>query len=798
MRHGIAIQTGGTVAAWGGQPDPFAPFPALTEPYGGQADVPTGLANVIDVAGGYFHSIALISNSANLWPNVYITSPTNNTTFGGTTDVLITATASDWDGTVTNVQFYAGGALIGADSTSPYSMTWSNVPLGTYTLTARATDNLGGTKLSAPVVISVNTSFGGLADSYVYDGQATSNFGTATNLQVRTSSSGNNRDAYFKFDLTNYTGITGARLRFWAKLDGSGSVGTTAYAVTNTTWTEGGITWNNKPGITNAMGSVTVSGSSFAWYEVDVSSHVMAEKAAGRSVISLALHNPSTSTRMIQINSKEASVNKPELVLTSTNVAPTISITAPANNTVFAAPSNIPITASASDPDGSIANVEFFAGTTSLGVDASSPFSLTWSNVSSGAYSLTARATDNLGTVRTSAVVAVIADTPPAIALTAPTNNALFVEPANVSLSVTASDSDGSVSKVEYYAGTNKVAEATNSPFSATWTSAPSGLYSLTAKATDNLGISTTSSAVNITIFPTLTNAALMRLGYWRFDDTNWLGEKGQTPIVATNIQNVSGTISNAVQVNSTNMALLKYREVEFSHSANIDVRNGSAVFWFKPAWSSASAGGSGPGALGHLISLGQLTTNASVGCWTLSVAADGTALSLITQTNGASVTNFNATISWTSNQWHQIGLVYTPSNSALYIDGQPVVTNGLGVTVYPNAVTRAADGFSVGSDRAGTAQAKGLFDALETFNYPLTAVEISQRPDSDGDGLPDGWETLYGLDPDDPTGNDGANGDPDEDGLLNIEEWIFGTNPNSHDLPGGGTGAIHIHTPLE
>ena len=91
-----------------------------------------------------------------------------------------------------------------------------------------------------------------------------------------------------------------------------------------------------------------------------------------------------------------------------------------------------------------------------------------------------------------------------------------------------------------------------------------------------------------------------------------------------------------------------------------------------------------------------------------------------------------------------------------------------------------------------------GVFDTLETFNYPFGAAEISQRPDSDGDGLPDGWETLYGLDPNDPTGNNGALGDPDEDGLTNIEEWIFGTNPTVNNLPGGPSGLIRLYTPLE
>src|SRR5207249_6582811 len=95
------------------------------------------------------------------------------------------------------------------------------------------------------------------------------------------------------------------------------------------------------------------------------------------------------------------------------DAAPTVSLTNPSNKAVFTPPANITLAASTGDTDGTVGQVEFFEGTNSLGVDTTSPFALTWTNVPTGMYSLTAKATDNLGVISTSAVVNIIVDVPP-------------------------------------------------------------------------------------------------------------------------------------------------------------------------------------------------------------------------------------------------------------------------------------------------------------------------------------------------------------------------------------------------
>src|SRR5439155_10410521 len=100
---------------------------------------------------------APVTVTVNYAPSVSITNPLVGTTFVRPTNILIQATASDVEtnGSVTKVEFFAGTTLLGTDTNAPFSITWSNVPAGSYTLFARATDNQGATANSAGVPIIV-------------------------------------------------------------------------------------------------------------------------------------------------------------------------------------------------------------------------------------------------------------------------------------------------------------------------------------------------------------------------------------------------------------------------------------------------------------------------------------------------------------------------------------------------------------------------------------------------------------------------------------------------------------------
>ena len=88
--------------------------------------------------------VTYTSGGTNVPPTVVLTSPVTGTSVVAPASVVVSADASDGDGSVSRVDFYAGATLIGSDSTAPYSVTWSNVGAGSYALTAVAVDNAWG------------------------------------------------------------------------------------------------------------------------------------------------------------------------------------------------------------------------------------------------------------------------------------------------------------------------------------------------------------------------------------------------------------------------------------------------------------------------------------------------------------------------------------------------------------------------------------------------------------------------------------------------------------------------------
>jgi len=228
------------------------------------------------------------------------------------------------------------------------------------------------------------------------------------------------------------------------------------------------------------------------------------------------------------------------------NPPPQVAIISPTNGAVYHTPVSISLLARATDPDGSISNVEFFAGTNDLGpghvVILDPPgvngvtgpvYFLNWANVQPAAYSLTAVATDNGGTSTVSAPVNItvlgpVTNPPPIVRITSPPNGAVFRAPMQIPIYAYAAYFEGVVTTVQFFAdgtivGFGQPVTAVPPPlppgnvqppimivvptnyWEITWTNPPTGTnIAIVAEAIANNGASATSAPVDVSILPSL------------------------------------------------------------------------------------------------------------------------------------------------------------------------------------------------------------------------------------------------------------------------------------------------------
>ncbi|MCW3463134.1 PQQ-dependent sugar dehydrogenase [Chitinophaga nivalis] len=171
-------------------------------------------------------------------------------------------------------------------------------------------------------------------DAYVRDGSnAAIKHGVTDSafLITKVSPAGqlnNAREAYltFELDTTDIRGVSSAVLQLYGNVDGTAAptVPVSVYPVSNTTWSETAITWNNKPASgTTALATTTINNGSAVYYSWDITSYVKSERALGHKLISLVLKSQQAHDPRIFFNSKEAGANVPKLrIIPDSGVAP--------------------------------------------------------------------------------------------------------------------------------------------------------------------------------------------------------------------------------------------------------------------------------------------------------------------------------------------------------------------------------------------------------------------------------------------------------------------------------------------
>ncbi len=337
-------------------------------------------------------------------PIVEITSPANNGSMLEGGSVQFSVSASDQDGSVTSVQFFANGNLVGSRSSFPYSISW-NPSAGNYLLEAVATDNAGSSTSSASILFTVNGVGGGSAA--FPDGTPHSIPGTinATNFDT-----GGQGLAYNDNDLGN----NGSGPRASENVD-------TEYRTAG-----GNVGWIQEGEWLTYSTYVATTGSYDIDFEVaslpgggafqlqidgtDVTPVINVDATGGWGVFTNVVTTNvqlSAGDRVLRIDINQGGFNLGDMLFTLSNqdngnTQPMVELTAPGNNASFMAGSNISIAATSSDSDGFITKVDFFANGDFLATDASEPYGISWNPTFEGTYDLTALATDNEGAIQTS------------------------------------------------------------------------------------------------------------------------------------------------------------------------------------------------------------------------------------------------------------------------------------------------------------------------------------------------------------------------------------------------------------
>lgn len=348
---------------------------------------------------------------------------------------------------------------------------------------------------------------------------------------------------------------------------------------------------------------------------------------------------------------------------------------------------------------------------------------------------------------------------PPVVTLTAPADGADFPAPATISLGATATDGDGTVTRVEFFQGSTKFGEALVAPFEFIWRDVPPGAYVLTARATDADGASADSAPVGVTVAaPAVPFLA-------RFEATEGYvpgplhGQQGwevsgSAAIVAAPVNAGEQAVSlpagtpPGVAARSFNNADPSVTFVDVFVQPAGAAQPADGVF-FETDAARVALTGVAPAGILH----GFDGDGAGGGAWFST--RQGPALDA--GGRAADWLRLTTRSDYGLKRWD------------LYLNGRMIAAD-LG---FVSAGQAAFTGLGL----AGHAQqATGFDELLVAFDNPLFV-------DADRDGMDDPWETAHGLN----AASNDRDEDSDHDGLSNLQEFILATDPANADSDGDG-----------
>jgi hypothetical protein len=507
-----------------------------------------------------------------------------------------------------------------------------------------------------------------------------------------------------------------------------------------------------------------------------------------------------------------------------------VTLTAPADGTVLQRPADLPLTVTASDPDGAVLSVAFRAGTNLLALLTNAPWQWTWTNPPAGTHLLTAQAVDDSGAVTTSAAAMVtVLAVPPTVSLAQPADGSVFVAGQSLNVLAAASHLDGSIARVEFLTNGVKFGESLAAPYSASLTNMVAGLYRLSAVAFDTAGSAATSSVVTVAFGAgTALGSTLVATGsVWRYFDqgslpaTNWFtADYSDAGWSGGPAQLGYGNAGDATTVSYGGNASAKYPTTYFRRAFAVTnaaevasltallKRDDGAVFYLNGV--EIFRAGMPAGAIGYGTWASETVQGNAKYVFTTNAVPPG----LLVEGINLIAVEIHQVNAGSSDILFELQLDATRARPAPFIATGPVPltvyetrTANLGVNVLgPGPVT--FQWRRTGTNLTGRTTNPLVLTAVSTNDAGSYSVAVSNLNgltlstpalltvlpwDSDGDGLPDEWELAHGLH----VGMNDASLDADGDGLTNYQEFLAGTHPNNpesvlriedfHLLPGGG-----------
>jgi hypothetical protein len=459
-------------------------------------------------------------------PTVSISAPAPGATVSGS--VTVTVQSSDNWGVIRMHLLVDGVSYRSVDSpSSTYSFTWDSAPYsnGSHVLSVRAYDSANPPSTASLTVTSTNDKTPP-AVSLTSPAAGSTVIGPVTLTADATDDAGIYRVDFYAGSSLVGSDTTAPFSASWnngSQPDGSYSLTAKAYDTNGNSATSAPITVTlakeqTPPtvSLTSPASGSTVSG--LVTLSADAADNVgvtqvrfyLGINQVGTDTtapFSVSLNSASWSNGTYNITARaydavgNNTTSEPITVtLANDQTPPTVSLTSPASGASVSG--LVTLSADATDNVG-VTRVEFYAGSNQVGTDTTAPFSASWNSdsVAAGAYAIRARAFDAAGNTTIAEVWVTVEDTtPPVVSITAPAEGAVIT--GSTTLTASATDDRGVVSRVEYYVNGELYGTVSTAPYALEWNTAslsPGG-YFLQARAVDASGRGGLSAVVNVTV----------------------------------------------------------------------------------------------------------------------------------------------------------------------------------------------------------------------------------------------------------------------------------------------------------